>query len=61
MSKLSDIHNIQLTNAEIIVLSTVLENIDVKLELELKGGIKISLSNTVKTVLQKLNEIESDE
>lgn len=48
MSKLSDTHNIQLTNLEILVLEYILEDLDVDLELILKDGkkylIQISLT-----------------
>lgn len=40
MSKLSDTHNIQLTNLEILVLEYILEDLDVDLELILKDGKK---------------------
>ena len=40
MSKLSDTHNIQLTNLEILVLEYILEDLDVDLELNFKDGKK---------------------
>ena len=40
MSKLSDTHNIQLTNLEIFVLESILEDFEVDLELILKDGKK---------------------
>lgn len=45
MSKLSDTHNIQLTN---------LEDLDVDLELILKDGKKISYSDIIDGFVQKL-------
>lgn len=41
MSKLSDTHNIQLTNLEILVLEYILEDLDVDLELNFTDGKKI--------------------
>lgn len=40
MSKLSDTHNIQLTNLEILVLEYILEDFDASLEINLKDGKK---------------------
>lgn len=40
MSKLSDTHNIQLTNLEILVLEYILEDLDVDLELNFTDGKK---------------------
>lgn len=40
MSKLTDIHNVKLTNLEILVLEYILEDLDVDLELILKDGKK---------------------
>lgn len=45
MSNLCNSHNIQLSNIEIYILSLILEHIDFELELELKGGTKVSLSD----------------
>lgn len=54
MSKLSDTHNIQLTNLEILVLEYILEGLDVDLELILKDGKKISYSDIIDGFVQKL-------
>jgi hypothetical protein len=54
MSKLSDTHNIQLTNLEILVLEYILEDLDVDLELILKDGKKISYSDIIDGFVQKL-------
>lgn len=54
MSKLSDTHNIQLTNLEILVLEYILEDLDVDLELILKDGKKISYSDIIDGFLRKL-------
>ena len=40
MSELSDTHNIQLTNLEILVLEYILEDLDVDLELNFTDGKK---------------------
>lgn len=54
MSKLSDTHNIQLTNLEIFVLEFILEDFDVDLELNFKDGKKISYSDIIDGFVQKL-------
>lgn len=58
MSKLSDTHNIKLTNLEILVLEYILEDLDVDLELILKDGKKISYSKIIEGFVQKLKEAE---
>lgn len=58
MSKLSDTHNIQLTNLEILVLEYILEDLDVDLELILKDGKKISYSDIIDGFVQKLKVSE---
>lgn len=58
MSKLSDTHNIQLTNLEILVLEYILEDLDVDLELILKDGKKISYSAIIDGFVQKLKVSE---
>jgi hypothetical protein len=40
MSELSDTHNIQITNLEILVLEYILEDLDVDLELNFTDGKK---------------------
>lgn len=54
MSKLSDTHNIQLTNLEILVLEYILEDLDVDLELNFTDGKKISYSDIIDGFVQKL-------
>ena len=59
MSELSDKHNIQLTNLEILVLKYILEDLDVDLELNFTDGKKkISYSDIIDGFLQKLKEAE---
>lgn len=60
MSKLSDTHNIQLTNLEILVLEYILEDLDVDLELILKDGKKISYSDIIAGFVQKLKVAENE-
>lgn len=60
MSKLSDTHNIQLTNLEILVLEYILEDLDVDLELILKDGKKISYSDIIDGFVQKLTVSENE-
>lgn len=60
MSKLSDTHNIQLTNLEILVLEYILEDLDVDLELILKDGKKISYSDIIDGFVQKLKVAEDE-
>ena len=60
MSKLSDTHNIQLTNLEILVLEYILEDLDVDLELILKEGKKISYSDIIDGFVQKLKVAEDE-
>lgn len=54
MSKLSDTHNIKLTNLEILVLEYILEDLDVDLELNFTDGKKISYSDIIDGFVQKL-------
>lgn len=58
MSKLTDTHNVQLTNLEILVLKYILEDLDVDLELNFTDGKKISYSDIIDGFLQKLKETE---
>lgn len=58
MSNLCNSHNIQLSNIEIYILSLILEHIDFELELELKGGTKVSLSDIKEKISQKLKEAQ---
>lgn len=60
MSELSDTHNIQLTNLEILVLEYILEDLDVDLELILKDGKKISYSDIIEGFLRKLKNQSRD-
>ena len=60
MSELSDTHNIQLTNLEILVLEYILEDLDVDLELNFTDGKKISYSYIIDGFLQKLKEAENE-
>lgn len=60
MSKLSDTHNIQLTNLEILVLEYILEDLDVDLELNFTDGKKISYSDIIDGFVQKL-KVAKDE
>lgn len=60
MSKLSDTHNIKLTNLEIFVLEYILEDLDVDLELILKDGKKISYSDIIAGFVQKLKVAENE-
>lgn len=53
MSNLCNSHNIQLSNIEIYILSLILEHIDFELELELKGGTKVSLSDIKEKIFSK--------
>lgn len=50
MSKLSDTHNIKLTNLEILVLEYILEDLDVDLELILKDGKKYLIQKLLKAL-----------
>lgn len=61
MSKLSDTHNIQLTNLEIFVLEYILEDVDVDLELNFKDGKKISLPKIIDGFVQKLKVAEDEQ
>lgn len=61
MSNLCNSHSIQLSNIEIYILSLILEHIDFELELELKGGTKVSLSDIKEKISQKLKEVEDNE
>ncbi|MDY4993184.1 MAG: hypothetical protein SO069_07185 [Succinivibrio sp.] len=56
MSKLTDTHSVQLTNIEIFVLTYILEDFDVDLELNFKDGKKISLTKIIDGFLQKLKK-----
>ena len=56
MSKLTDTHSVQLTNIEIFVLSDILADFDVDLELNFKDGKKISLTKIIDGFLQKLKK-----
>ena len=56
MSKLTDTHSVQLTNIEIFVLTYILEDFDVDLELNFKDGKKISLPIIIDGFLQKLKK-----
>lgn len=58
MSNLCNSHSIQLSNIEIYILSLILEHIDFELELELKGGTKVSLSDIKEKISQKLKEAQ---
>jgi hypothetical protein len=58
MSNLCNSHSIQLSNIEIYILSLILEHIDFELELELKGGTKVSLSDIKEKISQKLKEVQ---
>lgn len=61
MSKLSDTHNIQLTNLEILVLEYILEDLDVDLELNFTDGKKkISYSTIIDGFLRKLKNQSRD-
>ena len=60
MSELSDTHNIQITNLEILVLEYILEDLDVDLELILKDGKKISYSDIIDGFVQKLKVAEDE-
>lgn len=60
MSKLSDTHNIQLTNLEIFVLEYILEDLNVDMELNFKDGKKISYSDIIGGFVQKLKEAENE-
>lgn len=60
MSKLSDTHNIQLTNLEIFVLEFILEDLNVDMELNFKDGKKISYSDIIGGFVQKLKEAEDE-
>lgn len=61
MSNLCNSHSIQLSNIEIYILSLILEHIDFELELELKGGTKVSLSDIKEKISQKLKEVKDDD
>lgn len=58
MSNLCNSHSIQLSNIEIYILSLILEHIDFELELELKDGTKVSLSDIKEKISQKLKEVQ---
>lgn len=58
ISNLCNSHSIQLSNIEIYILSLILEHIDFELELELKGGTKVSLSDIKEKISQKLKEAQ---
>lgn len=58
MCNLCNSHSIQLSNIEIYILSLILEHIDFELELELKGGTKVSLSDIKEKISQKLKEVQ---
>lgn len=58
MSNLCNSHSILLSNIEIYILSLILEHIDFELELELKGGTKVSLSDIKEKISQKLKEAQ---
>lgn len=60
MSKSTDTHNVQLTNLEILVLKSTLEDLDVDLELNFTDGKKISYSDIIDGFLQKLKETENE-
>ena len=60
MSKSTDTHSVQLTNIEIFVLTYILEDFDVDLELNFKDGKKISLPKIIDGFLQKLKEAENE-
>lgn len=60
MSKSTDTHNIQLTNLEIFVLESILEDFEVDLELSSKDGKKISLPNVISGFVQKLKAAENE-
>ena len=60
MSELSDTHNIQLTNLEILVLEYILEDLDVDLELNFTDGKKISYSDIIDGFVQKLKVAEDE-
>lgn len=61
MSKLSDTHNIKLTNLEIFVLEYILEDFDASLEINLKDGTTISAPNIIDGFVQKLKEAENED
>lgn len=61
MSKSTDTHSVQLTNIEIFVLTYILEDFDVDLELNFKDGKKISLPKIIDGFLQKLKEAEVED
>ena len=58
MSNLCNSHSIQLSNIEIYIPSLIVEHIDFELELELKGGTKVSLSDIKEKISQKLKEVQ---
>lgn len=60
MSELNDTHSVQLTNIEIFVLTYILEDFDVDLELNFKDGKKISLPNVISGFVQKLKAAENE-
>ena len=60
MSKLSDTHNIKLTNIEIFVLEYILEDLDVDLELNFKDGTTIHLPKIIVDIVQKLKVAENE-
>lgn len=60
MSKLSDTHNIKLTNLEILVLEYILEDFDADLELNFKDGKKISFPKIIEGFVQKLKVAEDE-
>ncbi len=53
MSELSDTHNIQITNLEILVLEYILEDLDVDLELNFTDGKKKYLIQILLTASYK--------
>ena len=60
MSKLSNTHNVKLTNFEIFVLEYILEDLDADLELNFTDGKKISYSDIIDGFVQKLKEAENE-
>ena len=55
---MTDTHNVQLTNLEIIVLKYILEYLDVDLELNFTDGKKMSYSDIIDGFVQKLKVAE---
>lgn len=60
MSKLSDTHNVKLTNFEIFVLEYILEDLDADLEINLKDGTTIHLPKIINGIMQKLKVAKND-